>query len=80
VYGFVGGGEQGGGRYGVHVVDDRLHRFPETPLRAMWRLEFEEFQELVYYLKLPQPRTFEVRWKEMQGEDVLRDHRLSRLL
>jgi hypothetical protein len=47
VYGYVGGGAQGGGRYGVHVVDDLLHRFPETPFRAMWRLEFEEFQELV---------------------------------
>jgi hypothetical protein len=46
VYGFVGGGAQGGGRYGVHVIDDLLHRFPETPFRAMWRLEFEEFQEL----------------------------------
>jgi hypothetical protein len=51
VYGFVGAGELGGGRYGVQIFDDLLHRFLEKPFRSMWRMEFEEFRQLVELLK-----------------------------
>jgi hypothetical protein len=55
VYGFVGAGELGGGRYGVQIIDDLLHRFPEKPFRSMWRMEFEEFRQLVELLKEAAP-------------------------
>jgi hypothetical protein len=50
IYGSVGAGARGGGRYGVYIMDDLLHRFPETPFRAMWRMEFEGFEQLVELL------------------------------
>jgi hypothetical protein len=65
VYGFVGAGERGGGRYGVHIIDDLLHRFPEKPFRSMWRMEFEEFQQLVELLREAAPT--ESYWGPVRG-------------